>query len=653
VPPIRFVFGLHLHQPVGNFDHVFEQHVTDVYRPILERLSGRGFLPAVLHLSGPLLEWLEANNTAYLDFLGGLVSAGQVELLLAGFYEPVLASLPRTDRVEQIQWMREAVRRRFGVEARGVWLTERVWEPELAADLANAGVRYGLVDDRHFLVSGFAAEQLHAPFWTESDGKTVALFPIDERLRYLIPFRPPEETADYLQELRGAGHRLAVLADDGEKFGGWPGTKEWVYERGWLDKFIETIQRLIEMGEVQLSTLSDALEHVPSGGIAYLPSASYREMEGWSLPPDAALRLIRLERDLGEARLSGPDGPLIRGAHWRNFLVKYSESNRMHKKMQALSLLSRRMGDPAAARRAIGRAQCNDAYWHGVFGGLYLPHLREAIWRNLAIAEGELRRGESLAAEVLDLDGDGHEEIWVHSDQFSAIVSPWRGGAVEEYTLFSSGINYANTLTRRREAYHDTAMEQRADTGTGDGGTPSIHDLEQGIRLDQRPPLDADDRALFVDRVLPAALDREQFASGDYWPIKSWAHSHYPSLIEESSEAIEIRLTGEALTKQLRFSADGALAVSYTWTASLAESPDRFSTELSLFAPLQMRFEPQPEVWTFPIETVAKSERGLDRTRQGDSVTLRWPVHVGAAMVELQGALEPATAGEATATDLG
>jgi hypothetical protein len=653
VPPIRFVFGLHLHQPVGNFDHVFEQHVADVYRPILERLSGRGFLPAVLHLSGPLLEWLEANNTAYLDFLGGLVSAGQVELLLAGFYEPVLASLPRTDRVEQIQWMREAVRRRFGVEARGVWLTERVWEPELAADLANAGVRYGLVDDRHFLVSGFAAEQLHAPFWTESDGKTVALFPIDERLRYLIPFRPPEETADYLQELRGAGHRLAVLADDGEKFGGWPGTKEWVYERGWLDKFIETIQRLIEMGEVQLSTLSDALEHVPSGGIAYLPSASYREMEGWSLPPDAALRLIRLERDLGEARLSGPDGPLIRGAHWRNFLVKYSESNRMHKKMQALSLLSRRMGDPAAARRAIGRAQCNDAYWHGVFGGLYLPHLREAIWRNLAIAEGELRRGESLAAEVLDLDGDGHEEIWVHSDQFSAIVSPWRGGAVEEYTLFSSGINYANTLTRRREAYHDTAMEQRADTGTGDGGTPSIHDLEQGIRLDQRPPLDADDRALFVDRVLPAALDREQFASGDYWPIKSWAHSHYPSLIEESSEAIEIRLTGEALTKQLRFSADGALAVSYTWTASLAESPDRFSTELSLFAPLQMRFEPQPEVWTFPIETVAKSERGLDRTRQGDSVTLRWPVHVGAAMVELQGALEPATAGEATATDLG
>src|SRR5215212_3897960 len=351
--PIRFAFGLHLHQPVGNFDHVFAQHVDDVYRPLLDALTEREFLPVVLHLSGPLIEWLETHEPAYLDRLGRLAADGRLEILLAGFYEPVLASLPRADRVEQIHWMHETVRRRFGVDARGLWLTERVWEPELAADLADAGVRYALVDDRHFLVTGFAADQLHAPFWTESDGKRVALFPIDERLRYLIPFRPPEETADYLRQLRAAGHQLAVMADDGEKFGGWPGTKEWVYERGWLDQFMDTMSGLIERGEVQLSTLTDALEHVPSGGIAYLPSASYREMEGWSLPPDAALRLIHLERDLGETRISGPDGALIRGAHWRNFLVKYSESNRMHKKMQALSLLLRNKGDLPSARRAI------------------------------------------------------------------------------------------------------------------------------------------------------------------------------------------------------------------------------------------------------------------------------------------------------------
>ena len=637
--PIRFVFGLHLHQPVGNFDHVFEQHVEDVYRPILQRLSEREFLPLVLHLSGPLLEWLEEHDSAYLDFLGNLVSGGKVELLLAGFYEPVLASLPRTDRVEQIQWMRDSVRHRFGVDAGGLWLTERVWEPELAADLADAGVRYALVDDRHFLASGYTNDQLHAPYWTESDGKRVALFPIDERLRYLIPFRPPEETAAYLRELRGAGYRLAVLADDGEKFGGWPGTKEWVYERGWLDRFTSTIGRLIEAGEVQLSTLTEALDEVPSGGIAYLPTASYREMEAWSLPREAALRLIQLEKSLGEQRMAGADGALVRGAHWRNFLAKYAESNRMHKKMQALSFLCRERGDPPAARRAIGRAQCNDAYWHGVFGGLYLPHLREAIWRNLALAEAELRRGEPLIAEVLDFDADGHDEIWIHSEHFSAVLSPRRGAAVEEYTVFAAATNYANTLTRRREAYHDTALELRADEAASHAGAPSIHDIEEGVRLDEMPPLDAEPRALFQERVIPGGLTQEHYAAGKYWPVRAWTQVQCGFTIERQHESIAVLCSfpGQpGLEKRVEFTADGAISVSFRWDASAGHPDDLFTTELSLFAPVEIRSDPAAEQWSFPIETVAKSERGLDRTRQGQSVTLRWPVRLGHAAVVLE-----------------
>ena len=639
--PIRFAFGLHLHQPVGNFDHVFAQHVEDVYRPLLDALADREFLPVVLHVSGPLLEWLEQHEPGYLDRLGRLAADGRVEILLAGFYEPVLASLPRADRVEQIEWMHEAVQHRFGVDARGLWLTERVWEPELAADLADAGVRYALVDDRHFLVTGFSPDQLHAPLWTESDGKRVALFPIDERLRYLVPFRPPEETADYLRELRGAGHRLAVLADDGEKFGGWPGTKEWVYGKGWLDRFMATIGGQVERGEVMLSRLDDALEAVPSGGLAYLPTASYREMESWSLPADAALRLTRLERDLGEARVAGPDGALIRGAHWRNFLVKYPESNRMHKKMMALSAMARRRRDGAAeVRRAIGRAQCNDAYWHGVFGGLYLPHLRDAIWRNLAEGEASMRRGQALAWEMLDLDGDGNDEVWVHSDAFSALVSPARGAAVEEYTVFKRGINYANTLTRRREVYHDLALERAAEQNATDaGGTPSIHDIEEGLRLDEAPPLDADDRALFVDRVLARGVTLEEYAGGTYWALRSWARERAAVTVERRRGSVEIAcVLGEGpgrLEKRLRFEADGRLTVGWQWDASVAEATDLFATEVSLAAPVRLECTPSADEWRYVIETVAKSERGLDRTRQGDSVTLRWPVELGAAGVVL------------------
>src|SRR3989440_3623219 len=125
--PLRFVFGVHFHQPVGNFDHVFEEHLRDVYRPLVERLTAQRFLPFALHVSGPLLEWLEAHDAAYLDLIGRLAADGHVELLLAGFYEPVLASLLPAGRVEQVAWMRAALPRRVGVAATGLWVPLRVW----------------------------------------------------------------------------------------------------------------------------------------------------------------------------------------------------------------------------------------------------------------------------------------------------------------------------------------------------------------------------------------------------------------------------------------------------------------------------------------------------------------------------------------------
>src|SRR5216110_674603 len=492
-------------------------HVRDVYRPIIERTTAAGFLPLTLHVSGPLLEWLEAHDTAWLDMIGRLTADGRLELLLAGFDEPILASLPRPDRLEQIGRMREYLQRRFGATATGLWLTERVWQPEIAADLADAGVEYALVDDRHFLVSGFRADELHRPHHTESDGKRVGLLAIDERLRYLIPFRPPEETAAYLRELRSQGHGLAVLADDGEKFGGWPGTKEWVYGSGWLDSFLKAMDRLITTDEIKLSTAGEAFRQVPSGGLAYLGTASYREMEKWSLPPAAQRDLTTLEEDLGPKHLAASSA-FVRGGHWHHFLVKYPEANRMHKTMAALSSLSRRRGDPPEARRAIGRAQCNDAYWHGVFGGLYLPHLRNAIWRQLAIAERALRQGESLAYDELDLDYDGYPELWIHSAQFSALVSPHRGGAVEVLTRFGDLTNLADVLTRRRESYHELPKDRADGGGHGQGGTASIHDIERASRLTALPPVDVEPRAILVERLLGDDVSAENYANARYTP---------------------------------------------------------------------------------------------------------------------------------------
>ena len=269
------------------------------------------FLPVVLHLSGPLLEWLELPRARLPRPArpAGRRRQGRDparRVLRAGAGRRCRAQ----DRVEQIGWLREAVQRalrRGRARASGSpsgsgspsspptwptracatrwWTTATSWSP--ASPPSSSTRRTG----------------------PRATAGACALFPIDERLRYLIPFRPPEETADYLRELRAAGHQLAVLADDGEKFGGWPGTKEWVYGKGWLDRFMATIGGLVGARARSCSAgCDDALDAVPSGGLAYLPTASYREMEGWSLPPDAALRLARLEHELGEGARQRPRG---------------------------------------------------------------------------------------------------------------------------------------------------------------------------------------------------------------------------------------------------------------------------------------------------------------------------------------------------------
>jgi alpha-amylase/alpha-mannosidase (GH57 family) len=633
--PLRFVFGIHVHQPVGNFHHVFEEHVRDVYLPFLSAVAERDFTPIALHVSGPLLEWLEDHDSRYLDLIGRLAADGRLELLLAGFYEPILIAIPREDRLQQIGWMREALHARFGIDATTLWLTERVWEPGLPADLVHAGVECLLVDDRHFLVTGFERDDLHAPYRTDSDGRTVVVLPIDERLRYLIPFQPPSDTAAYLRGLRESGRPLAVFADDGEKFGGWPGTKAWVYERGWLASFFETVGRLVDEQVVRLVTPSQAWREVESAGLAYLPTASYREMEGWSLPPGAATRLERIETEWGEDRINGADGALLRGSHWRNFLAKYPESNRMHKKALHLSQLCRERGDPAAVRRDIGRAQCNDAYWHGVFGGLYLPHLRAGLWRHLARAESRLRAGEPLAFDVLDLHGDGHDELWIHSEAFSAVVSPRRGGAIEEYTLFRNEVNYADTLTRRTEAYHRTVPHGQASDAVAPGDNAEQH----GITLHESPPRDHHDRALLVDRVIGHDLGEAEYARADYVPVASWMASPTTFEVTRENDALLVSLVPvddhRLIRKELRFATGGHLTVRYTWRPEAFPPHCWFAPEISVSADPSLVCTPSATVWRYPISTLAKSERGLEETVQGLSYTPLWPVELGEASFTL------------------
>jgi len=224
-------------------------------------------------------------------------------------------------------------------------------------------------------------------------------------------------------------------------------------------------------------------------------------------------------------------------------------------------------------------------------------------------------------------------------------VSPRRGGAIEEYTRFGNGVNYAAVVTRRFEAYHALAREQAAhatapvpdagDGGGGEGGAPSIHDIEKRVRLDRLPPVDRDGRALFVDRVLPVDLTLDVYASGEYEPVASWAAEPVTAEVRTTGEAVEVTCRARGLEKRLRFASGGGLTVTYRWDAAGLPAAAWFAPEVSLAHPLELMCAPEADLWSFPIATVSKSERGLDETVQGRSLTPRWPAALGEARVEI------------------
>jgi hypothetical protein len=260
----------------------------------------------------------------------------------------------------------------------------------------------------------------------------------------------------------------------------------------------------------------------------------------------------------------------------------------------------------------VARAQCNDAYWHGVFGGLYLPHLRAAIWHELAAAEALLRAAEPLRAEALDFDCDGHAELWIHGPAFSALVSPHRGATVEEYSGLAARCNSADVLTRRREPYHEA-------------GAP--------------PPTDPGPRALFVDGLLGPDLTVDHLIRGTGAPLASWGGTPFHHELAADGDAVSIRCApcdeGALRAKHLRLSADGTIRVEYRWDPAGLPEGAWFATELSLTRALRIDSDPPAQVWEYPITTMAKSERGFDETRQGVAHVLRWPARVAQATVVL------------------
>jgi 4-alpha-glucanotransferase len=545
VPKLQLVMLIHGHQPVGNFDTVYEKTFQRSYLPFVEALERHPAIRLGLHFSGPLLEWFEQHHPEFFDRLRELVARRQAELVGGGFFEPILVSIPPEDQAEQLRRMRDYLAEKFGAAPTGVWLAERVWEPHLPSVLSSGGAAYTLVDDVHFLAAGFEREQLCGDYIAEDAGHTVRVFPGLKSLRYLLPFRAPEEGIAFLREYAGRHPGgMAATGDDCEKFGAWPGTYDYCYgEGGWVERFFAAVE-----------SSSDWLVTTPPGeyvaaslplGRADLPTASYAEMMEWVLPTRARSEFHALSEEFA----ARPNVlRFLHGGQWRGFFSKYAESNLLHKKMlhvsaQLRGLAGRRLGQKKRsqlelARTHLMRAQCNDAYWHGIFGGLYAPHLRTALWT-------ELVRAETLAEEIAasgqetinvergDFDADGCEDLYFTSRRMAALLRPNDGGTLSLLDFRTSGVTLINALQRREEAYHSHLREASQD---GSGRVASIHEqlrtkeagLDRFLRYDRWP------RSLFRLLLFPAGKTLE-----DYQALRLEEHAGLagePYTVRESGE---------------------------------------------------------------------------------------------------------------------
>jgi hypothetical protein len=522
---VALALVLHNHQPVGNFGWVIADAYEHAYEPLIAALERHPRVRLSLHYSGPLLDWLHSERPEFLERVGRLVADGRVELLGGAYYEPILAALPQRDRHGQLTAMADAIERISGRRPAGAWLAERVWEPDVPVSLVDAGYGWTVLDDAHFRAASVDESKLWGSYTTDDQGRRLTVFASSQGLRYRMPFGTVPDTIEYLREhATEGGGLLGMMGDDGEKFGGWPETFAHCWGAGrWMETFFEALAANADW--LELVTPSQWIEREGPIGRVYIPTSAYVEMGEWALPaaeaPAFEAALVRAERD------GSPELRWLRGGFWRNFQVKYREINELQKQMlRASDKVAALPGAAGPARLELFKGQSNDCYWHGVFGGIYITHMRLATYQHLIGAEDLADAAGRLAGrpvdrmERRDTDLDGVDEILVTSPGQVVVVDPAHGGGVGSWDIRAARHALAAVLRRRPEAYHVRLLEAdertaalAAGSDPDAGSATSIHSVvrarEPGLAAHLH--YDAYDRRLGLVHLFAPGTSAEAF----------------------------------------------------------------------------------------------------------------------------------------------
>jgi alpha-amylase/alpha-mannosidase (GH57 family) len=182
-------------------DYILEEAYAHAYMPFFDVLKSFPDVKINLHFSGYLFSWLCEHKPEYVELLKKLKKRGQLEIVSGGMYEPVLALLSEEDGISQIKMHQDLMESVFHEKPKGMWLAERVYEPQIPKTLHKADIAYTLVDDNHFKSIGLEDKDLYGYFVTEFEGHPLFVFPGLEFLRYSIPFKPLSVLDEYFKTI--------------------------------------------------------------------------------------------------------------------------------------------------------------------------------------------------------------------------------------------------------------------------------------------------------------------------------------------------------------------------------------------------------------------------------------------------------------------
>ncbi len=658
------LFGIHMHQPVDNFDYVIDHAVEVCYAPFFEVMSRYPGFRFSVHCSGWLLEQIEERFPALFGTIVELAGKGSIEFFSAGYYEPILSVIPSEDRVEQITRLSRYIEEKFSQTPKGLWLTERVWESSVIPDLRKSGIDFCVIDDYHFESTGFDKSILDGYFLSEEGGETAGLFPISKKLRYALPFLSVPKAIEAIRSFDRTGDSAAIIFDDAEKFGMWPGTHEWVYEKGWLEKFVSGV---LADGMIETMHYSEYFTRHKPRSIAYLPNLSYFEMSEWSLGADNAAILEKLREEMGFDRFEREGIRFIRGGIWKNFFVKYPESNRIHKRMLELSRVRKEV-QSSSFDEWLYKAQTNDALWHGVFGGLYLPNLRDNAWHFIIEAEKIRYGGKSLLSTDHN-ELDGYTKIKAVTPLYLYRFDGRWGGQLVEFDSLADGFNWQNTLTRRKELYHQKVLNPPhvEPKSAEDDGIDTIHTANLKVDTKMKDALiyDWHLKNSLIDHISDHTFTLENFHHARFREYGDFANQPFEASCEgksveffrEGGIYMDGRKFESVMRKRYEIREDG-----FDFDIALkseCESALRYALEFNLhfadYDGLLIDDEPFGDAWRktrrekvvlrdgytgkvitialehefdlycFGLETLSQSEKGFDLTTQAVSLALAVP----------------------------